>query len=140
MFSNKRRLDFKVTRGIFNGYRVFLTEDCVNEHRNKYSGQRRELEDDDFFDVEVVNAMNSPDLVYKSTRLDANKNIKFRKRQFVVYKERVDARCTFNGRELKFYVKICIKIRRLLKSIEIRTALYTDKVNDSKRCQPINNI
>ncbi len=140
MSTKKNRLSFKVTNGIFAGYRIFLTKECVDNHIKQYGDQRPEIQSDDFWNKEVVDAMKSPGDVYPSSSLDEHKKVKFKKGCFVVYKERVEARCKFNGRELRFYVKIAIEVKKVRKGIEILTALYTDKVPDANRCKPIKNI
>ncbi|MDP3696869.1 MAG: hypothetical protein Q8R55_02445 [Candidatus Taylorbacteria bacterium] len=142
MASGQFRLKFRIANGMAKGYEVCLTNKNLDDHKIKYGSFRPELNDDKFFDTDVVNVMNNPDVVYGACKLDPiTKQLKIIKNTYLFYKENQGRRYIFNGKELRWYIKVVVKVKsRLFKSMEILTPFYTSNVIEQKRCQPITNI
>lgn len=139
MSSKNNRLDFKVAGGIANGYTVIWTNECFEQHKTDYGHIRTELNDNNFIDNSVVNAIKNPDAVYSSTKQDSSGKIVIRKRQYVFYKE--NSSFVYNSKEIKYYIKVAVVVTNWFsKSMEIMTALYTDRIPEKNRCKPVSNI
>jgi hypothetical protein len=137
--SSQNRLDFTVPNGIAKGYRVVLTLQNVQFHQNKYGRLRPELNDPNFFDKEVVDAINDPTVVYPAIeKIDPiSKQIKFQKNVYVFYKERV--RFFNNGIEVIWYTKVTAR-KYFFKKLIIITPYYSAKINEAKKCLPKTQI
>ncbi|OGY43909.1 MAG: hypothetical protein A2729_01140 [Candidatus Buchananbacteria bacterium RIFCSPHIGHO2_01_FULL_39_14] len=135
---SEHRLDFLVqNEGIAKGWKVILTNQCLQYHINKYGKNRPELLNNNFIDKDIQEAIENPDYVYPSIKKVFGR-IKKRK-TIVFYKEKVNRTFILNGKEMKYFVKIVIR-RKRGKILDIVTALITPNINEGKLCQPLTKI
>lgn len=138
MPQDENRLDFVVKNGIAKDYRVILTHQCIEFHKKKYGHLRSELDDKDFIERDVVDAMQTPDEVYPSIK-KVGTDYKIEKNAFVFYKENKARRYAKNGIEIRWYIKVIVR-RKFFKKLLIITPYYADKIVEKKRCKQIISI
>lgn len=133
------KLNFFVqNEGIAKGWKVTLTNQCLQSHIDKYGKNRPELLDKNFIDKDIQEAIENPDYVYPSIQKVSGR-IKKRK-TIVFYKEKVNRSFILNdGQEMKYFVRVVVR-RRRGKILDVVTPLITPRINEEKLCQPLTKI
>ena len=137
--SKKYRLNFVIQGGIAKGFKATLEQQTINFHVRKYGDNRPELNDADFIDKDIKEALENPDAVYPSLYIDNSGNTLPKKNVYVFYKEKVERRYTKNGITVKWYTKVVVR-KKWLRKLDVITPYYSSKINEEKRCKPITKI
>lgn len=132
------RLDFLIKNGLAKGFRVVLTHQSLDWHKNKYGNMRPYLSDDSFLDTDVELALNEPGFVYRGLNKRGIPSKKF----CVFYREIAGQSNQFGFKNIhvKSYVRIVCRKSFLSRKLEIITILKTNHINEQKKCKPISTI
>ena|SRR3989344_5384691 len=141
MFVTKKNiLEFTVENGIAKGWTVILSEQCLDWHRKEHGSNRPEIFSDTFIHVDIREAIENPFVVYPSIRVRKNRSVKIDYTKRVFYKEIPDSRLLLNNQPIPNYVRVVTQILKLSNTLEIITALKSDKINERNRCKPFTKI
>ncbi len=137
--SEKYALDCSIKNGVAKGFRLTLTEQCLEIHKSEHGDRRPELFDPKFINQDVPDAVKNHDSVYPSLYENSSGEVKPKKNVYVFYKENINRSFTFNGKEIRYYVRVIAR-KVFFKKLEIISPLYSVRINEKNRCQPITKI
>lgn len=138
---NPERINFDLISGPAAGYRLVLTQQNIDFHKEKYGGERPELHDDEFIDKKIIEAVCDPDALYQRIeKAVPGEKIILEKNVYVFYKANPDREYTYNSKLIKSYVCVRVRKKRWQKILEVITSFYSPRITEEKKCQPLTRI
>ena len=132
-------LDFVVKKGIAKNWRVVLTKQCIDSHRNKHGMQRPEIFNQNFIKNEIRKAIETPAVVYPNVRKKKGKLIYKPKGIIIFYKEQKNDKWISEDNSPINYIQVRVSRKRNM-TLEIITAFISTKINHKNLCKPLKNI
>jgi hypothetical protein len=133
IFMGKNALCFTANSGVAKGWTIFWTEKCLFNHQRNYGNLRPYLDESDFVEKKVKEAIENSSIVKQDVKIDDKTKKKILKNDIIVfYKELLNNKYQYDGKPdsgIMEYLRVVCSRDSVKKTLCITTAHITPRIN-----------